>query len=425
MIKKVDIPYHTGTLPLHVEESNLKAVILPQEPATPTLSEKELVLQALENPIDSSRLRELAKGKKKILIVTSDHTRAVPSKLTLPLLLAEIRSGEPNAEISIIIATGLHRATTEEEQRQMFGNDIVDNEVIYVHDAHATEDMREICTLPSGAIFKVNRMALECDLLVAEGFIEPHFFAGFSGGRKSILPGIASEDTINTNHSYKALASPYAASGVLKNNPIHEDMVVAATAVSLEFILNVALDTDKKVIAAFAGNLDTAHLAGCEYISSFARRDAVEGDIVVTSNGGYPLDQNLYQAPKAVSTAEMCAGENGVIIMVSSCVDGFGGEYFNELIVSGTVDEIDEKLSKIPPTETIQEQWSAQVFSRIMKKHTIILVTANISPEIIRKANFIPATTPDEALELAYSLKGSDAKVVVVPDGVAVIIGNR
>ena len=423
-IKKIEIPYHTGTLPLHVHENNLKAVITPLDPVDSGKSGEELVLEALANPIGTPRLRDMAADKKKILVITSDHTRAMPSKVTLPILLREIRAGAPEAEVAIIISTGLHRATTKEEQYAMFGAEIVDNETIHVHDCTKDEDMREVCTLPSSAKFIVNRLAVECDLLVSEGFIEPHFFAGFSGGRKSVLPGIASFKTVNTNHSYKALAGPYSVAGVLEKNPVHIDAVAAARAVNLAFILNVAMDSKRKIIAAFAGDMEAAHLKGCEFVSSFSKRPAVEGDIVVTSNGGYPLDQNLYQAPKATSTAALCAGEDGVIIMLSGCRDGFGGDFFQDLILSGTVEEIDQKLSQIPPEETIQEQWSAQIFSKVMKKHPVIFVTDGIDPELIKKANFLYAKTPDEALEIAYSIKGRDAQVVVIPDGVAAMIAK-
>ncbi|MFR3972776.1 MAG: hypothetical protein ACLTZH_05700 [Subdoligranulum sp.] len=142
---------------------------------------------------------------------------------------------------------------------------------------------------------------------------------------------------------------------------------------------------------------------------------------MVTSNGGYPLDQNLYQSPKAVATAEACAGEDGVIIMCCSCADGMGGTHFEKLITMGTVDEIDGYLSKIPPKETIPEQWCPQIYARILKKHPVILVTTYLKPEEVRKANMIPASTPDEALEIAYQMKGRDASVVVIPDGVSVL----
>lgn len=421
-MKTFSIPYYTSALELHVDEKNLKAELNSRTDSYDAgKGEAELVREALANPIGTPRLCELAKGKNRIVLVTSDHTRAVPSKLTLPLLLEEIRRGNPEADITILIATGLHRATTEEEQRRMFGDAIVDNEKIVVNQAFVDEDFEKVCDLPSGAELWVNKVALHCDLLVTEGFIEPHFFAGFSGGRKSILPGICNAVTVNENHSYKAISSPYSTTGVLEHNPIHEDMVCAARAVNVQFIMNVALNAEKKVIAAFAGDLEQAHEKGVTFVRSLAQCPSVEGDIVITSNGGYPLDQNLYQSPKAVATAEACCREGGVIIMCASCCDGMGGTHFEKLIVKGTVDEIDAYLSKIPPKETIPEQWCAQIFARILKKHKVILVTTYLDHELVRKANMIPASTPDEALEMAYEIMGRDAEVVVIPDGVAVL----
>lgn len=422
MQRTIPIPYYTSTLALHVEEENLKAVLTAKMHGFHAeKSQEQLVLDALEHPVDSPRLRTLAEGKRNIVIVTSDHTRAVPSKITLPLLLKEIRSGNPDADITILIATGLHRPTTEDEQRRMFGDEIVDHEKIAINNAFAPEQFVELCTLPSGAVFQVNRLAAECDLLVTEGFVEPHFFAGFSGGRKSILPGICSERTVNENHSYKAVSHPRSNSGMLKDNPIHADMLCAAKAVNVQFIFNVALDGEKKIVAAWAGDLEKAHEAGVAFIRQWSQCPVVTGDIVVTSNGGYPLDQNLYQSPKAMATAEACAGEDGVIIMCCSCCDGMGGAHFGQLIQRGTPDEIDRYLSSIPPEKTIPEQWCTQVCVRVLRKHPVILVTTFLSHDEVRKANMIPASTPDEALEIAYRLKGEQASVVVIPDGVSVL----
>ena len=394
----IKIPYYTSSMDIHVEDENLKAVIYSgTDEYQAKGTEAELVEEALANPIGTPRLRELAKGKNKIVLVTSDHTRAVPSKLTLPILLREIREGNPDADITILIATGLHRPTTEEEQRRMFGDEIVDHEKIVVNKAFEKDAHEFVCVLPSGAELWVHKLALHCDLLIAEGFIEPHFFAGFSGGRKSILPGICNAATVN------AVSCPPEGQGWLA------------------FIMNVALNSEKKVIAAFAGDMEEAHEKGVAFVRSLAQCPGITGDIVVTSNGGYPLDQNLYQSPKAVATAEACCKDGGTIIMCCSCCDGMGGSNFEKLIVKGTVDEIDEYLSKIPPKESISEQWCAQIYSRILKKHKVILVTTCLDHDLVRKANMIPASTPDEALALAYEMEGKDAKVVVIPDGVAVL----
>lgn len=419
-MKTISIPYLHDHVALHVEKNNLKAVLLPRDWHEPEgKTEQQLILEALRNPIGSPALSDLAKGKQRIVVVTSDHTRAVPSRLTLPILLSEIRRGNPAAEITILIATGLHRATTEAEQRAMFGDDIVDQEHIEINDAFRPEDFVRVCGLPSGASFCVNRIAAECDLLIAEGFIEPHFFAGFSGGRKSILPGVCSEETVNENHSFQAIAHANARTGVLTQNPIHTDMIFAARAVNLAFILNVALNEQKRVIAAFAGDMEEAHETGTQFIRSLSSIEPVTADIVVTGNAGYPMDQNLYQASKSADTAECCAGEDGVIIVCASCCDGMGGEHFEKLINSGTPAEIEAMLAQIPPKDTIPEQWVAQIYARIMKKHRLILVSG-LDHEAVLKAGMIPADTPDEALAMAYRIKGSDASVVVIPNGISV-----
>ena len=415
------IPYATTSVELHVSGENLAGVLTARtEEYRPELDEAALVLQALEHPIGTPRLSQLAQGKQKITIVTSDHTRAVPSRITLPLLLEEIRRGNPQADITIFIATGLHRPTTEEEQRRMFGNKIVDQERIVINRAFQQEDFAFVSALPSGAELWVNKEVLNCDLLLCEGFIEPHFFAGFSGGRKSILPGSCNAATVNENHSYRAIASPFAAAGILKGNPIHEDMVYAARKVNTQFILNVALNSRKEIIAAFCGDLEQAHEEGVAFVRSLAQCLPIMGDIVITSNGGYPLDQNLYQSPKAVATAQVCCRERGVIIMCCACRDGIGGENFQRLITYGTPEKIDWLLAAIPPKESISEQWCAQIYARILRKNPVILVS-ELPPDLVRQANLIPASTPNEALKLAYQMAGPSAQVVVIPDGVSVL----
>ena len=424
-MKTIQLPYGHATLDLHVEEEHLEALVeTKMGELEPSPSEEELVRQALAQPLGTPCLSELARGKHNIVLVTSDHTRAVPSRITLPLELAEIRRGNPDAQITILVATGLHRVTTPEEQRRMFGDKIVDEEHIVCNNAFDPTQFVDMGTLPSGASFKVNRVATECDLLICEGFIEPHFFAGFSGGRKSILPGICAEETVKENHSYQAIASPYALTGVLQHNPIHEDMVVAARRVGVAFILNVALNAKKQVIGAWAGDLEEAHAAGVDFVRTWSQCPPVVGDIVVTTNGGYPLDQNLYQSPKAVATAEACAGEDGVIIMCCSCLEGMGGSHFAELIQMGTPEEIDAYLSTIPAKQTIPEQWCPQIYARILHKHQMILVSG-LEPDVVRRCNMIPAATPDEALALARQIKGPDARVVVIPDGVSVLAVAR
>lgn len=408
---------------LNISKKNLKGVLESKaHEFKPKFGEKQIIFNALENPIASKKLSEIAVGKDKVVVITSDHTRPVPSKITLPILLNEIRRGNSSADITIIIATGLHRATTKEEMIEKFGRKIVNEEKIVVHDAKKEEDMKYICQLPSGAELYINKLAAEADLLVTEGFIEPHAFAGFSGGRKSILPGISSKETINENHSARAIAHANTKTGILQGNPVHEDMIYAAKKVGVDFIFNVCLDSDKKIIAAFAGDIDKAHLEGCKYAEKMSGITESKSDIVISTNGGYPLDQNFYQSGKGIGTASDFIEDDGVIIMVSSCCDGIGGNHFQKFMLGGNIEELLDNINKIPPKETIEEQWAAQLLLKILSKHKIILVSTYLEHDLVRKMNLIPASDVNEALEIAYEMKGRDASVTVIPDGVSIMV---
>ena len=375
-MKTISIPYYTSTLDLHVDEANLKAVVTAKmHEYKAGKTEVELVHEALEHPIASPRLRDLAKGKQKVVLVTSDHTRAVPSKITLPILLDEIRQGNPDADITILIATGLHRPTTEEEQRRMFGDAIVDHEKIAINNAFDPDQFVHMGVLPSGADFNVNKLAAECDLLVTEGFIEPHFFAGFSGGRKSILPGVASRETVMYNHNSGFINDPHARTGVVEGNPIHNDMLYAARAARLDFIVNVVIDAAHDPIFAVAGDCDLAHRVGREFLASKCQVDAIPADIVISTNGGYPLDQNIYQCVKGLTAAEASAKEGAVLIMCAGLADGHGGEgFYRSLCDCESPDALYQSIMATPQNETIPDQWESQILARILMKHRVIFV---------------------------------------------------
>ncbi|CEK33190.1 nickel-dependent lactate racemase [Paraclostridium sordellii] len=421
---EIKLPYSKSGMYVNIPDKNMIKVLQSKaHDFKTTLSESEIVKKALENPIESETLEELVKDKKDVVIITSDHTRPVPSRITLPIILNKIRNSNPDIDIKIIISTGCHRPSTREELIYKMGEEIVDKENIIMHFANDEESMVKVGKLPSGGDLIVNKAIMETDLLIAEGFIEPHFFAGFSGGRKSVLPGVASVKTIMYNHCSEFIDSPYARTGNLKNNPIHEDMLQAAKSVNLAFILNVAIDKDKKVIGAFAGNLEKAHEAGCEFVTKLSKVDSVDADIVVSTNGGYPLDQNIYQTVKGMTAAEATCKENGVIIMVSACNDGHGGQSFYDSVASASSPtEILEKVRKIPKSETIPDQWEFQILARILDKFTVIMVTDLCDPQMIKNMHMKHASSFEEALQMAFDIKGKDAKVAVIPDGVSVIV---
>jgi len=411
-------------LEIEVEDENLAGVLESKaEEYKSGGTQEELVEMALDNPIGSETLEVLVKGKKDMVIITSDHTRPVPSKVTMPIMLRRIRAANPEIQITILIATGFHRPTTHEELVNKLGEEIVRNEKIIVHDAFDDSAMVKLGTLPSGGELIINRLAVETGLLIAEGFIEAHFFAGFSGGRKSVLPGIASATTVMANHCGEFIASPNARTGILKNNPIHMDMIYAAEKSKLAFILNVVINSEKKVIKAFAGHSEKAHLKGCEFVTELSKVDKIPAGIAISTNGGYPLDQNIYQSVKGMTAAEATCIEGGVIIMVSACNDGHGGQsFYDNLAQAKTPRELLDRIAKVPRNETVPDQWEFQILARMLDKYTVIMVTDMCDPQMIKDMHMEHALTFEEALKRAYEIKGSDAKVVVIPDGVSVIV---
>ncbi|MCG8400695.1 MAG: nickel-dependent lactate racemase [Firmicutes bacterium] len=389
----------------------------------PGKDQQAIVNEALDGPIGAPGLEELARGKKNIVLITSDHTRPVPSRVTLPILLERLRRGNPDADITILISTAFHRPTTREEMIFKFGPDIVEKEKIINHDCRDNRSLEFMGVLPSGAELWLNRLALEADLLIAEGFIEPHFFAGYSGGRKSILPGIAGEKTVLTNHCSKFIASQYCRTGVLQDNPMHEDMQEAMNRSGLRFILNVVINSAKEVIHAFAGHPHKAHAEGCRFVESLARVEPIPADIVVTTNGGYPLDQNIYQSVKGMTAAEATAKEDAVIIIASACNDGHGGEsFYNTFTGAENARQVMDMIMATPMEETIPDQWESQILARVLMKHKVIMVTDQCDPALITGMKMLHAATFDEALNTALRIKGKDARITVIPDGVAVVV---
>ena len=340
----------------------------------------------------------------------------------MPIILRRIREANPDIDITILIATGFHRPTTHEELVERYGEEIVEREHIVIHRSH-DDEMADLGTLPSGGKLLINKVAVDTDLLIAEGFIEAHFFAGFSGGRKAILPGIASATTVMANHCSEFIASPYARTGNLEDNPIHRDMLYAAEQAKLAFILNVVIDAKKKVIAAFAGDSQKAHVEGCQFVLNMSKVEKNPTDIVIVTNGGYPLDQNIYQAVKGMTAAEANCKDGGVIIMVSGLSDGHGGESFCRMVTEAqTPQQLLDEFSRIPRNETKPDQWEAQILCRILSKFKVIMVTDMCDPKMITGMHMDHAKTFDEALARAFELKGDDATVSLIPDGVSVIV---
>lgn len=422
---KIKLPYGKTFQETEIDDSRIQGILTSHlEEYHPEEDQLTIVKNAMANPIESKKLKELAVGKDKVVILISDHTRPVPSKYILPLMLAEIREGNPDADITLLVATGCHRNSSKDELVFKLGEEIFNNEKIYIHDCDDEEMLVTLDEkLPSGGDIVVNKIAAEADLLVAEGFIEPHFFAGFSGGRKSVFPGCCSRKTVMYNHNSEFIDSQYSRTGNLENNPIHKDMVAAARALGLCYVVNVVINSEKKVIHAVAGDLEKAHEAGTNWLKDKAGVERKEADIAITSNGGYPLDQNIYQTVKSMTAAEATLKDDGVIIVCSESGDGTGGDAFhNAFLEERDIEKLYKGFLDTPKIETIPDQWESQILCRILLKAKAVIYVSDYDSKILEDFHFIPVKTLDEAMEKADELMGKDSTVTVIPDGIAVIV---
>ena len=420
---ELHFPYGKETLSIDIDDKNLKGVLVSSlHDYKSQKSPKDLVEEALMNPIGSERLSKLSEGKKKVVLICSDHTRAVPSKVIVPPMLREIRKGNPDAEVTIVISTGCHRATTREELIAKFGEEIVEKDNIVIHNADESP-VTFLGILPSGGELLINSIVAEADLVCSEGFIEPHFFAGFSGSRKSILPGVASRTTVLANHCSEFIASPYSRTGILEGNPIHRDMVWAARKAKLAFICNVVINSEKEPIYAVAGDVEKAHEEGCRFLSSLCRVKAATADIVISTNGGYPLDQNIYQAVKGMTAAEATVREGGVIIMLAASNDGLGGDdFYHQMADEKDIHKTMALFLSRGRNETVPDQWQTQIFLCILMKATVVYVSS-APAGIVEDLHMVPAHSLEEALEKARKIVGkADATITAIPDGVSVIV---
>ncbi len=421
---KLTLPCDRSQLQIEIDDANFAGALVSKvESYRPSMSSVDSVEHALDHPIGAPRLEELARGQKNVVIIDSDHTRPVPSHILTPILLRRIRSANPGANITILVGTGFHRPSTRAELIAKYGQEIVDRERIAIHVSHEDEAMVKIGTLPSGGECFVNRLALEADLLLGQGFIEPHLFAGFSGGGKCVLPAISSYRTIMANHCADFIASPRSRAGCLDGNPIHVDMVYAARAARVQFILNVVLNAKKEIIGSFAGDVERAHEAGTKFLGSLARVKKVPCDIAVSTNGGYPMDQNIYQAVKGMTAGEATNKDGGVVIMVAGLADGHGGEGFYEnLAGSKSPREFLQRVAKTDRNHTVPDQWESQILARILSQHRVIMVSDLVKRELVTNMHMELARTFNAALRRAYEIEGRDARVAVIPDGLAVIV---
>lgn len=380
--------------------------------------EAAAIRQALQAPLGQRPLRELARPTDSVVIVHSDLTRPAPNDRMLPVILAELAAaGVPTHRITLLNATGLHRPNTEAELRQMLGDKLVDTYRCLNHDAHDHTNLRRVGITPDGAEVWLNRHYVDATLRITTGFIEPHFFAGFSGGAKSVLPGIAGDMSIMHNHNAILIADPGSVWGETEQNPIMAESRAAAALCPPHLILNVTLNKARQITGVFAGELVAAHDAGCRFVKEKVMRPVEHPfEIVVTTNSGFPLDLNLYQAVKGMSAAAQVVRPGGAIIIAAECSDGVGHGPFLELLQSrpdprALLDRITE------PGFAMFDQWQVQLLAQILLKARVYLYAPLLADEAIRAAHLQPSHDIRGTIDALLEEFGAEASLCVLPQG--------
>ena len=382
--------------------------------------EPAAIRRALREPLGSAPLAEKVQAGQKVVIVHSDITRATPNDRILPVLLAELESaGIRRDDITLLNGLGTHRKQTPEELRRMLGDQIVENYRCLQHDAYDDANLVPLGTRTSfDNTPRINRVYMEADVRILTGFIEPHFFAGFSGGPKAVLPALAGADSTLTNHGVTMIAHPAATWGITEGNPIWEEMREVALLTRPTFLLNVTLNTQRQITGVFAGDLIAAHRAGCEFVRSSAMMEvSAPYDVVITTNSGYPLDQNLYQGVKGLSAANRIVKEGGTIILAAACEDGLPdhGRYTALLSQAGSPKGIIDLLAR--PGFGEQDQWQVQIQALIQLRSRVFVHSDGLTDAQIEQALFTPCHDIAAEVERLRTVYGSDMRICVMPEG--------
>jgi len=355
-------------------------IIRPKFP--PALADETRALQdALRHPIGTRPLRELARAGDQVVIVHTDLTRATPNRRILPVLLDELeQAGVRREDITLLNGLGTHRPQTEVELRALLGESIVDGYRCLQHGCKNDEQLISLGQTSSGHPVRINRTYMEAEVKILTGFIEPHFFAGFSGGPKAVLPSLAGAESVFSNHGYNMIAHPLATWGVTEGNPIWEEMREVALKTKPDFLLNVALDSRHALTGVFAGELLAAHRTGCAFVKETAMASVKEPyDVVLTTNSGYPLDQNLYQSVKGMSAAARVVRPGGAILLAAACEDGLPdyGLYADLLRRAGSPQKVLEMVSQ--PGFEAQDQWQVQLQAQIQMHAEVYIFSDGLS----------------------------------------------
>ncbi|MEZ0110652.1 nickel-dependent lactate racemase [Catenulispora sp. EB89] len=377
-----------------------------------------VLLAALRDPVAGPPLRERVHRGQTVAISACDGTRPQPRHLMIPAILAELDGVVRLEDVVILVATGTHRGNSDAELRRMFGDEVVDGVRIVNHDARDPGQLAWMGTFGAGVPVWLNREWTEADVRITTGFVEPHFFAGFSGGPKLVAPGLAALETVLVLHDASRIGDPRATWGVVHGNPVHDDVRAIAEATGVTFAFDVVLNREQDIVAAFGGDLPAMHAAA----TALARRTAMRAveapfDVVVTTNSGFPLDQNLYQAVKGMSAAYQVVKPGGTIVCAAECRDGFPdhGSYREVLASAASPRALLDAISARP--ETVPDQWQVQIQARIQSGSRVVMHTSHLSDAELATAHLEQTADISATVAEALARAGAGARLCVLPEG--------
>ena len=413
----MDIKLRYGKQDLNVSLPEKCLTIIAQQETRILEDDTREIRNALREPIASKPLRAIAKTGDSVVIVFSDITRPVPYKKLLPVILDEL-GDIPKEQIVLMNALGTHRKNTDQELLDLLGPEIFNGYEILQHDCDDGDNLLDLGRSKNNTRIFINRHYCQAEIRILTGFIEPHLFAGFSGGPKAVLPGIAGRETIHANHGPGMIASPNSGFGITHGNPIWEEMMEVALVKKPNFLINTTQTPDGYITGIFAGDLEKAHQAGVQYAKQSAMVPVNEKfDIVIVTAGGYPFDINLYQAVKGMAVAGNIVRDGGAIILVAECIEGlpaYGG-YADVLGSSRTPQEL---LGKITSGEiAMQDQWDAQIQAMVCNRVRSFIYSDGLSDDDIRKAFGVPCRDINGLVDELLGEKGDQTRIAVMPHG--------
>ena len=406
-----------GTTGLDVDLPDERVTVIEPHYRAPAADPHATLLDAIRAPLAGPTLASLARPGQRVAISVCDVTRAQPRRETILAMLEEM-PGIADRDVTILVATGTHRANTDAELERMLGADLVRRFRIVNHDSRDPASLGYVGDTSTGVRVLLNREWLDADLRLTTGFVEPHFFAGFSGGPKMIAPGLAGLETVMTLHDAARIGHPNATWGVIDGNPVHEDVREIARMAPAHFSVDVTLNRDQKITAAFAGDMFVEHRAACDYAKNTAMRAVPEPfDVVLTTNSGYPLDQNLYQAVKGMSAAAKIVKPGGTILCAAECRDGLPSHGSYGAVLASQPDPRGLLAMINAPGYSVPDQWQVQIQAQIQIKADVLVKTSGLDPDALRAAHFGAIDDVAAAVQESLARAGSAATLCVLPQG--------